>query len=67
VTVVVDQLESAKLVVRKPHPTDRRATLVEITPKGRSLALEAGRVLAAERFGLPELLSARSNACQKIA
>jgi DNA-binding MarR family transcriptional regulator len=38
-TSVVDDLEAAGLVARKPDPADRRATLVELTPAG-------GRVLA---------------------
>lgn len=38
VTNAVDRLESAGLVVRRPHPDDRRSTLVEITPAGRELA-----------------------------
>ncbi|HEY9242735.1 MAG TPA: MarR family transcriptional regulator, partial [Streptosporangiaceae bacterium] len=33
-TAMVDALEEAGLVVRQPHPTDRRATLVELTPSG---------------------------------
>ena len=35
VTNAVDRLESAGLVRRLAHPTDGRATLVEITPSGR--------------------------------
>jgi DNA-binding MarR family transcriptional regulator len=35
VTNAVDRLEAAELVKRVPHPTDGRATLVEITPAGR--------------------------------
>ena len=34
VTVLVDGLESSGLVRRKPHPTDRRAFLIELTPQG---------------------------------
>jgi len=41
VTNAVDRLESAGLVRRRPHPTDRRATLVELTPAGRTLAENA--------------------------
>lgn len=41
VTNAVDRLEAAKLVQRRPHPTDRRATLVDITAKGRRLAQSA--------------------------
>lgn len=35
VTNAVDRLEAAELVKRVPHPTDGRATLIEITPAGR--------------------------------
>jgi DNA-binding MarR family transcriptional regulator len=34
VTSLVDGLEAEGLVRRMPHPTDRRATLVELTPQG---------------------------------
>ncbi|HUZ20529.1 MAG TPA: MarR family transcriptional regulator [Acidimicrobiales bacterium] len=37
-TAVVDSLEKAGLTVRRPHPTDRRATLVELTPDGVAAA-----------------------------
>jgi DNA-binding MarR family transcriptional regulator len=37
-TAFVDQLEEAALVVRRPHPSDRRATLIELTPAGAQLA-----------------------------
>jgi DNA-binding MarR family transcriptional regulator len=40
-TAMVDSLEQSKLVVRRPHPQDRRATLVELTPKGAQAASEA--------------------------
>lgn len=33
-TALVDTLEDARLVVRRPHPSDRRATLIELTPVG---------------------------------
>jgi DNA-binding MarR family transcriptional regulator len=45
-TVVVDDLEAQGLVQRTPHPTDRRAKLVEATPKGRSLARRADEILS---------------------
>jgi DNA-binding MarR family transcriptional regulator len=41
VTNTVDRLEGQGLVRRLPHPTDRRVTLVEITPSGRGLAERA--------------------------
>jgi DNA-binding MarR family transcriptional regulator len=33
-TAIVDSLEEANLVVRRAHPTDRRATLVALAPGG---------------------------------
>jgi DNA-binding MarR family transcriptional regulator len=36
VTDLVDTLEASGLVVREPHPTDRRATLVTLTRHGKS-------------------------------
>ena len=44
-TVVVDDLEKLRLVQRKPHPTDRRAKLVEPTRKGREMARRADEIL----------------------
>jgi DNA-binding MarR family transcriptional regulator len=32
---LIDELEGAGLAKRRPHPTDRRARVVAITPKGR--------------------------------
>lgn len=54
VTGLVDGLTDAGLVVRTPHPTDRRATLVRLTPAGSRLAAElaAGQAdLAGILFG----------------
>jgi DNA-binding MarR family transcriptional regulator len=34
VTALVDALEEERLVRRKPHPTDRRATVIELTERG---------------------------------
>jgi DNA-binding MarR family transcriptional regulator len=45
-TVVVDDLESLGLVRRRPHPTDRRAKLVEATRKGKDMARRADAILA---------------------
>lgn len=42
-TAIVDALEDARLVVRRQHPTDRRATLIELSPEGaREAASEIG-------------------------
>jgi DNA-binding MarR family transcriptional regulator len=45
-TVVVDDLEAMGLVRRTPHPTDRRAKVVEATRKGKQLARRAEAILA---------------------
>ena len=39
VTSLVDGLEMEGLVRRVPHPTDRRATIIESTPKGGDLGV----------------------------
>jgi DNA-binding MarR family transcriptional regulator len=38
VTALVDALESRGLVVRQPHPTDRRVKVIVLTGRGRELA-----------------------------
>jgi DNA-binding MarR family transcriptional regulator len=55
-TVVIDDLESLGFVRRRPHPTDRRAKLVETTPKGDAVAAQADAILATP----PPALSALS-------
>ena len=37
-TAMVDTLEQAQLVVRRPHPNDRRATMIELSPAGARAA-----------------------------
>src|SRR3954447_18166789 len=44
---LIEGLEQAGLAKRKPHPNDRRARAVAITPKGRR-TLERGRRMAAQ-------------------
>jgi DNA-binding MarR family transcriptional regulator len=44
---LLDGLEGAGLVTRTPNPSDRRARVVAVTPKGRK-ALERGRKLNGE-------------------
>jgi DNA-binding MarR family transcriptional regulator len=44
---LVDELERAGLAERRPHPADRRARAVTITPKGRRL-LKRGRAMAGD-------------------
>ena len=50
ITNAVDRLEASALVARRPHPTDGRATLVEVTDAGRRLALAATERLNAVVF-----------------
>jgi DNA-binding MarR family transcriptional regulator len=52
VTNIVDRLEGDGLVRRSPHPTDRRATLVEITEAGEARRTEATKSLTEVEFGL---------------
>jgi DNA-binding MarR family transcriptional regulator len=44
---LIDELERAGLAKRRPHPADRRAREVSITPKGRRV-LERARAMAAQ-------------------
>jgi DNA-binding MarR family transcriptional regulator len=55
VTSAVDRLEKAGLSRRVAHPTDARATLVEITTKGRRLFDRSVEELNREVFGTVEL------------
>jgi DNA-binding MarR family transcriptional regulator len=41
---LIDELETAGLAKRRPHPTDRRAREVAITPKGRRVLKRARRM-----------------------
>ena len=50
ITNAVDRCEAQGLVRRVPHPSDRRATLAEITPAGRELAAKATDSLNREVF-----------------
>ena len=57
VTNAVDRLEAQQLIRRIPHASDRRATLAEIRPEGRDLALRATKELNQQvfaRVGLSE-------------
>jgi DNA-binding MarR family transcriptional regulator len=48
-TGMVDELESLGLARRRPHPTDRRAKLVEATDKGKEAARKADEILSTRR------------------
>jgi DNA-binding MarR family transcriptional regulator len=47
--VTVDALEAAGLVRRVPSPTDRRARIIEVTPKGRKV-VEASTAIIDDLF-----------------
>ncbi len=55
VTNIVDRLEADGLVRRIPHPTDRRATLVEITDEGSAQTERATSAVTTIDFGLTGL------------
>lgn len=57
ITQLVDALEGEELVRRTPHATDRRATVVELAPRGADIC-EAGWV--AHRAAIAELFEALS-------
>ena len=53
ITALIDGLVTTGFVTREPHPTDRRATLVTFTQKGRATAqglVDAHRRLARQLF-----------------
>lgn len=51
VTNAIDRLEAAGYVRRRPHPTDGRTVLAEITDAGRVVVDAATEALGAIRFG----------------
>ena len=55
VTNTVNRLAADGLVVRRPHPTDRRTTLAVLTAAGRGRAEQAAVVLAEIEFGVAGL------------
>jgi DNA-binding MarR family transcriptional regulator len=58
-TALVDALEEAGLVVRRPHPTDRRANLIELSPAG---AREVAQDLGPRLDAMSEIFSELSQA-----
>jgi DNA-binding MarR family transcriptional regulator len=62
VTALVDHLEADGFVRRRPHPADRRATLVELTDAGAAASSVSGGTIDRAHA---ELLSALSPAQQE--
>ena len=57
VTNTTDRLEAAGLIKRHAHPTDGRATLITITPEGKTLVDDATAVINRDFFsdvGMPQ-------------
>jgi len=65
-TVVVDDLETLGLVRRRPHPTDRRAKVVEATRKGKEMARRADAILATPPPALSALSTEDLEALRRI-
>lgn len=61
-TTILDNLERRALVERRPHPDDRRARLVHLTPAGRRLV---ARVLPGHAEGIARDLGALTLAEQR--
>lgn len=58
---LVDRIEAAGLCRRRAHPTDRRSSIIELTPSGRRLLAAAGAVFEDElRRRLGSTLSAEA-------
>ena len=55
ITNLVDRLEQQGLLKRVPHPTDRRTTLAELPPDGRSTVIDATKAVVAAQVGVAEL------------
>ena len=47
-TIVIDKLETLRLIERRPHPTDRRAKQLVLTPGGAELRERLLKVLTEE-------------------
>ncbi|MEM1411276.1 MAG: MarR family transcriptional regulator [Pseudomonadota bacterium] len=59
VTSLVDSLEKDGLAKRQPHPTDRRSTLVVLTPTGAQRFSEAAKLQRTHLEGLLANLNER--------
>lgn len=47
-TVVIDKLEGQRLIERRPHPTDRRAKQLSLTPEGAEQREKLLKILCAQ-------------------
>jgi len=58
---LVDELEELEYVVRQPDPTDRRAKLIVLTPKGRACIAAGMATIDGIEQQLTELLGERGH------
>jgi DNA-binding MarR family transcriptional regulator len=65
-TTVIADLEAQGLVRRRPHPTDGRAKVVEVTRKGMQLAQRADEILATPPPGLDALTAEDLDALHRL-
>jgi DNA-binding MarR family transcriptional regulator len=65
-TVLVDDLEAQGLVRRRPHPTDRRAKMVEATRKGKNVARRANEILSTPPPALSALSAENLKALRRV-
>jgi DNA-binding MarR family transcriptional regulator len=65
-TTVVDELEALGLAKRRPHPTDRRAKLVEATRKGKEIARRADEILTTPPAAVNDLDAADIETLRRI-
>jgi DNA-binding MarR family transcriptional regulator len=61
-TYTIDTLEKRGLIKRQPHPSDRRAVIIQITPPGRRLARSGTLRLDGITWGLEDLSDADAEA-----
>lgn len=66
VTSIAKRLDDQGLIVRRQHPSDRRAVLAEITPLGRDLVELATKDLVAADFGLEALQEPERSALSEL-
>jgi len=66
ITSIINRLEAAGLVVRRPHPDDRRAVLAEVTDAGRALVEVTTADLVAADFGLGALTDKQLEALSRL-
>ena len=67
VSTATERLAQRDLVLRRGHPTDRRATLVTITDDGRGVSDAATAALARVGFGLTGLTEAQRMSLAQVA